>query len=129
MKTTPRLNSLTHLLKKYRWHICCAGIAASTYLAVFCVLYLPGNFARLNFIITAFPASIIQFLLIDFARHGYERRSPSHGKDPFQGQIIVTRVIRPIDTHLEHTQPRIMSVQRPQPQPRIRKIVAKTITN
>lgn len=120
MKTTPHLNSLKCLLKKYRWPLCCAGIALSTHLAVFCVLHLPGNLTSLNFIITAFPASIIQFLLIDFARHGYKRRTLEPGKDPFKGKIIVTRVIRPTNTPLEHTQPRIMSVPRPQPQPRIR---------
>ncbi len=56
---------------KWRWKLCCAGVAAITYAAIYIALYLPGIHHGANFLLTAFPAAILQFLLIDMTRSGF----------------------------------------------------------
>jgi len=115
------LKSLARIIHDQRWRICCLGVAALTYLAVFCALRLPENLVSFNFFFTAFSAAMIQFLLIDFARHGFQRRAPRSGKDPFTGDFVITRVIRdPSGPSIESAQPRITRVQRPQSSQRMR---------
>ena len=109
----------TGLVRKRRWAVCCAGVTAVTYLAVFTALHLPGNHLALNFVIAAFPATVLQFVLIDLARHGYQRRARPRGRDVWKGKVVVTRVIRPVEC-AARCQPRIMRVVRPHLRQRVR---------
>lgn len=60
--------------KRWRWKIACAGVAVLTYLAILGAILLPGNTLGENFLFMAFPAALGQFLLIDLARSGCQRK-------------------------------------------------------
>ncbi len=73
---TPQAASHSRWLR-WRWKLCCLGVAVITYLAIWGALMLPGKDHGANFLFTAFPAAIFQFVLIDLARHGmHSRRKP-----------------------------------------------------
>ena len=62
------------LAKRFRWHICCAIVVGITYGAVYLALQLPRSLVGANFIFTAFPAAMAQFVVIDFTKNGVRRR-------------------------------------------------------
>ena len=61
------------LLNRVKWHLCCAAVVAVTYAAVYCALQLPRSHGAANFVFTAFPAALAQFVIIDIARSGFRK--------------------------------------------------------
>ena len=73
----------TRFFRKWRWRLCCAGVAGLTYAAIYFALRLPTELVAVNFVMTAFPAAILQFIVIDAARHGFSVGGRKHAKPPW----------------------------------------------
>jgi anti-sigma-K factor RskA len=54
----------------WRWRIAVIGVVAVTYVAIYFAMYLNPDYIGVKFVITAFPAAIAQFVIIDMARNG-----------------------------------------------------------
>ena len=61
------------LVRRWRWKLCCLGVAAITYFSIYAALRMPSAHIGAAFLLTAFPAAMLQFFLIDTARYGLRR--------------------------------------------------------
>ena len=108
---------ITRLLWQWRWRWVCLGVAAITYGAVFVAMRLPSQHASVTFVVTAFPAALLQFLLIDFARTGIVRTAPKTVAEFMESDDLEVR--RVVETPEPSDQPRTTRVSRPQERQRI----------
>jgi len=68
------------LLRRWRWRLCCGAVIAVTYAAIYIALRIPSNHFGANFLFTAFPAAVLQFIIIDIAVNGFSVRGERGAK-------------------------------------------------
>ena len=103
---------ITRFLWQWRWRWVCLGVAGITYGAVYLAMRLPSQHAAVTFVVTTFPAALLQFLLIDYARTGIVRTSPKTVADFMESDGLEVR--RVVGTTEPSVQPRTTRVSRPQ---------------
>jgi len=89
-------------LRRWRWRLCCGGVIAVTYAAIYMALWIPSNHNGANFLFTAFPAAVLQFIIVDIAVNGFSVRGKRgadtakfdevrHVRRVFDGPYVVPR--------------------------------------